>query len=66
MLVFPAENQLYGVDCSFITDFNPALEQQEISTPLSEIYESMGIRQYMEEIEKKEIVEKLFSKRVDS
>lgn len=61
-LVIPVENQLYPADFSFIANFNPVLEQQEVSSPLSEIYRGMGIHQYMREVEKKKIVEKLLSK----
>ncbi|MDH5448852.1 MAG: hypothetical protein OEY24_07115 [Candidatus Bathyarchaeota archaeon] len=62
LLVIPHENQLYHADFSFIINFNPVLEQQEVSSPLSEIYRGMGISQYMREVEKKKIVEKLLSK----
>jgi len=62
LLVIPVENQLYYADFFFITNFNPVLEQQEVSSPLSEIYRGMGIHQYMREVEKKKIVEKLLSK----
>jgi len=61
LFVIPIENQLYLADISFIINFNPILEQQEISNPLSEIYRGMGISQYMREVEKKKIVEKLLS-----
>lgn len=62
LLVIPHENQLYHVDFSFIVNFNPVLEQQEVSSPLTEIYRGMGISEYMREVEKKKIVEKLLSK----
>jgi len=61
-LLMPFENQLYYLDSSFITAFNPILEQQEISSPLTEIYRSMGILQYMHEVKKKKIIEKLLAK----
>lgn len=64
LFLIPFENQLYGVDFALLTNFSfkPSLEQQEISNPLAEIYRSMGIPQYMEEIETKKILEKLLSK----
>ena len=64
LFIMPLENQLYGIDFSLLTnfDFVPTLEDQEISTPLDEIYSSIGISQYMEEIQKKRFLEKLLSK----
>lgn len=64
LFLIPFENQLYSVDFSLLTNFSfkPSLEQREISNPLAEIYRSMGIPQYMEEIEKRKILEKLLSK----
>ena len=64
LFLIPFENQLYSVDFSFLTNFSfkPSLEQREMSNQLAEIYRSMGILQYMEEIEKKRIMEKLLSK----
>lgn len=61
-LVIPIENQLYYFDFSFILNFNPVSEQQEISNPFSEIYESVGINQYLQEVEAKKILDKLLSK----
>lgn len=62
LLVIPFENQLYAVNLHLLTDFRfkPALAEEKISAPLDEIYQSMGIPQYMEEIEKKKFLEKLF------
>jgi hypothetical protein len=62
MFVIPLEDQLYLADFYSIINFNPLLEQQEVSGPLSEIYRGMGISEYMREVEKKKIVEKLLSK----
>lgn len=62
LFVIAFENQLYYTDFSFITNFNPVLEQQEVSNPLSEIYRGIGIHHYMQEVEKKKILEKLLSK----
>lgn len=62
MFVIPLEDQLYIADFSSFINFNPLLEQQEVSGPLSEIYRGMGISEYMREVRKKKIVEKLLSK----
>lgn len=62
LLVMDFENQLYYVDFSSLLNFNPVLEKQELSTPLSELYNSMGINQYMQEVEEKKILDKLLSK----
>ena len=64
LFIMPLENQLYGIDFSLLTNCNfvPTLEEQEISTPLDEIYRSIGISQYMEEVQKKRFLEKLLSK----
>jgi len=64
LVVIPFENQLYSVDFSFLTNwsFTPNLEEQEISNPLAEIYESIGVPQYMKEVEEKRFLEKLLSK----
>jgi len=40
----------------------PTLEEQEISTPLAEIYHSIGVHEYIEEVQKKKFFEKLLSK----
>jgi len=47
-----------------LTNFNfvPTLEEQEISTPLGEIYRSIGVSEYIEEVQKKRFFEKLPSK----
>jgi len=62
LLVTAFEYQLYYVDFSSIINFNPVLAQQEVSNPLTELYGSIGINQYMQEVEKKKILEKLLSK----
>jgi len=64
LLILPFEDQLYGVNLPLLTNFsfNPTLEEGEISAPLDDIYRSMGIPQYMEEIKKKKFLEKVLSK----
>jgi len=37
------------------------LEKEELSFPLDDIYRSMGIAQYLEEVKKKKFLEKLLS-----
>jgi hypothetical protein len=56
-------NKLYGVLFPLITnfDFVPTAEKQEISNPLIEISNVMGIPQYVKEIVNKKFLEKLFS-----
>lgn len=66
LLIIPFENKLYGVDFSLITNFVPTLEQEEISGPLAEVYESIGIPQYMRKMAKEKIVERLLSRCADS
>ncbi|MFX1513017.1 MAG: hypothetical protein ACFFCQ_10555 [Promethearchaeota archaeon] len=58
------KDQLYGVNLPLLTNFNfnPTLEEGEIAPPLNEIYRSIGIPQYIEEIEKKKFLEKILSK----
>ena len=64
LLIIAHENQLYGVDFSHFMnfDFTPTLSEQEISNPTIEISRSLGITQYIAEIEGKKFFEKLLSK----
>lgn len=64
LLVAPFDNQLYGIDFSLFANFSfvPTMEEKKVPTPLDEIYRSMGISQYMEEVQKKRFLERLFSK----
>jgi hypothetical protein len=57
LVVMSIEGQLYYLDFSFILDFNP-----QSTNPLSQIYRSTGISQYMQIIEKNGIIKKLLSK----
>jgi hypothetical protein len=63
-LIIPVENELIGVDFRIFTsfDFTPSMNQLEISNPLTEIYQSMGIPQYIREIQERRFLEKLLSK----
>ena len=62
LLVIPFENHLYTINLPLLTDFTfePSLQKADMSTPLDEIYRSMGIPQYMKEIENKKFLEKIF------
>jgi len=61
-IVFRHRKKLYGIDFSVLMafDFTRSENHSETRSPLSEIYESFGITQYMQELEKKKILEKLF------
>jgi hypothetical protein len=64
MLIVPFKNRLYNINLSLLTNFNfvSPLEKQQVLTPFSEIVQTMGIPQYMEEIKNKKSLEKLLSK----
>ena len=64
VLLLPVENQLLGINAPMLTNcnFKPTMNKEELKTPLDDIYRSMGIPQYFEEIEKKKFLEKLLSK----
>jgi hypothetical protein len=63
-LIIPIDGELYGIDFSIFTsfDFTPSADLQEIQNPLVEVYKSMGIPQYMQEIQKKKFLERLIAK----
>jgi len=63
LLLLPFEDQLWCVNLQLLTNFsfNPTLEKEELSSPLDDIYRSMGIAQYLEEVKKKKFLEKLLS-----
>lgn len=65
ILIIPFENELIGVNFGVFTnfDFIPSISQSEISNPLTEFYQSIGIPQYLkEEVIEKKFLEKLLSK----
>jgi hypothetical protein len=64
MLVVPFENKLFSVNLAMLTNFSfvPTLEKNQVLTPFSEIVQTMGIPQYLEEIKNKKFLEKLLSK----
>jgi len=63
-LIVPIDGRLYGIDFSTFTsfDFTSSMDLREIQNPLMEVYKSMGIPQYMQEIQKKNFLERLMAK----
>ena len=63
-LIVPIDGNLYGIDFSAFTsfDFTSSMDPREIQNPLMEVYKSMGIPQYMQEIQKKKFLERLIAK----
>lgn len=55
-------NRLYLLDLAVLSNFISTSNQEEISNPLSEIYRTMGLPQYMQETQEKKIIEKLLLK----
>ena len=64
LVIVPFEGRVYSVNFSMLTSFNfkPNLEGEQVSAPIDEIFQSMGLPQYIEEIENKKFLEKLLSK----
>jgi len=64
LIIVPFEGKMYSVNFSMLTSFNfkPNLDEEQISAPMDEIFQSMGVPQYVEEIEKKKFFETIFSK----
>ena len=62
-VVIPIEGSLYSATLPLLTgiNFEPALDGEQLSNPIDEIFQSMGIPQYLEEIQKKNFLEKLLS-----
>ncbi|MGD0204136.1 MAG: hypothetical protein ABSC20_09570 [Candidatus Bathyarchaeia archaeon] len=57
-LIIPIEKELIGIDLSTFTnlEFIPSTDKPQLDSPLTEIYQSMGINQYI----KQEIIDKQF------
>jgi hypothetical protein len=57
-LIIALEKELIGVDFRVFTnfDFAPSMDKSQLSSPITELYQSLGINQYMQ----KEVVEKKF------
>jgi hypothetical protein len=62
IIVVRYRRKLYGIPYSSLTgfDFIPSTTPQEDKSPLTEIFESFGISQYMQQLERKKFLEKLF------
>jgi len=62
MIVLRHRRKLYGINFSTLMafDFFPSKSHPETTSPLKDIYESFGIPQYMQELERKKFFEKLF------
>lgn len=58
ILIIPIEKKLIGIDFRVFTnfDFLPSMDRSQISKPLIEFYESLGITQYIQQ----EVMEKKF------
>jgi hypothetical protein len=57
-LIIPIEKELIGIDFRVFTDFNfiPSMDRSQLSNPLTEFYQSLGITQYIQQ----EVIEKKF------
>jgi hypothetical protein len=65
ILIIPIEKELIGIDFRAFTnfDFTPSMDRARINNPLSELYQSLGINQYLQkEIMEKKFLENLLSK----
>lgn len=58
ILVIPIEKELIGIDFRVFTDFDfiPSMDRSQINNPLTELYQSLGITQYVQQ----EVMEKKF------
>jgi len=61
IIVIRYRRKVYGINFSDLMAFNlsPSANLQEARSPLTEIYKSFGISQYMQELERKKFLEKL-------
>lgn len=65
ILIIPSENELIGVDFKVFTnfDFKPSMKKSQLDNPISELYQSLGINQYIQqEVMGKKFFENLLSK----
>ena len=60
-ILYPLDNELYAIDFQLIAGFNLEPEKQDLSNPIAEIMRSLGISQYMEDIKKRKLLNKLLS-----
>jgi hypothetical protein len=67
ILIIPFEKKLIGIDFKVFTnfDFIPSMDKSQLSNPLTELYQSLGITQYIQqEVMEKKFLENLLSKEV--
>ena len=65
LLIIPIENELIGIELGVFTDFLflPSMNKSQLRNPLAELYESLGITQYIQqEVTEKKFLENLLSK----
>jgi hypothetical protein len=65
ILIIPIEKELIGIDFRVFTnfDFIPSMDRSQLSNPLTEFYQSLGITQYIQqEVTEKKFLENLLSK----
>jgi hypothetical protein len=65
ILIIPIEKELIGIDFRVFTnfDFIPSMDRWQLSNPLTEFYQSLGINQYIQqEVITKKFLENLLSK----
>jgi len=65
ILIIPIEKELIGIDFRVFTnfDFIPSMDRSQLSNPLTEFYQSLGINQYIQqEVMAKKFLENLLSK----
>jgi hypothetical protein len=67
-LIIPSGKRLIGIELRIFTnfDFMPSMDKSQIQPPLTQLYESMGINQYIkQEVMEKKFLENLLSKEVN-
>ena len=65
MLIVPIEKKIIGIDLRVFTnlEFIPSMDRSQVGNPLTELYQSLGISQYLQqEITEKKFLENLLSK----
>ena len=64
-LIIAVEKELIGVDFRVFTnfDFTPSMDKSQLSSPITDFYQSLGINQYIQqEVMEKKFLENLLSK----
>ena len=65
IMIIPMEKELIGIDLRVFTDseFTPSMNKSQLRNPLTELYQSLGITQYIQqEVVEKKFLENLLSK----